>query len=137
MNRLLISIALLAGIMLAGSCNLLRPNRGESQVVERVSDEPVVQPIDDLSVIKPARGGDMGEEYAPRTLIITYDTIVGTAPLDSAIIDYGATVIYRYHMISGLAIRIPDDKDIHDAIKYFSSVEGVIAVNRDRIMHLH
>ena len=31
---------------------------------------------------------------------------------------------------------LPVDKDIHEAIRYFSQVEGVLAVNRDRIYHL-
>lgn len=81
--------------------------------------------------------GTGGEEFAPYTLIISYDTIVGTAPLDSAIEAYGAEVKYRYRIINALAITIPEDKDIHEAIRYFNQVEGVIAVNRDRINRLH
>ena len=126
MDRLLITIALLAGIMLASSCSLLRPGRGEARTGDLTIDRPVVT-HNDLG----------GEEFAPVTLIISYDTIVGTAPLDSAITAYRAEVIYRYRIINALAIRIPDGKDIHEAIRHFEKVEGVLAVNRDRIYHLH
>ena len=127
MNRNLITIALLAGLMLASSCNLLRPNRGEAYAGDLIADRPVVLPDEGIG----------GEEYAPYTLIISYDTIVGTTALDRAIETYGAEVKYRYRLINALAITIPEDKDIHDAIRYFSRIEGVLAVNRDRINHLH
>ena len=126
MNRNMITIALLAGLMLASSCNLLRPNRGEAQTGDLIIERPVVMPDESIE----------GEEYSPYTLIISYDTIVGTAALDSAIRSYGAEVKYRYHFVNALAITIPQDKDIHDAIRYFSRIEGVLAVNRDRIYHL-
>ena len=93
-----------------------------------------VEPVSGFPVV-PAQGKD--EMYAAHTLIINYDPDVGCNALDSAIRAYGAEVKYRYRIINALAITIPEDKDIHEAIKYFSSVEGVIAVNRDRIMHLH
>ena len=127
MNRTLITTALLAGITLASSCTFLRPDRGEARTGDLTIDRPVI-----------TQGKDMGgEEFAPFTLIISYDTIVGTAPLNSAITAYRAEVIYRYRIINALAIHIPEDKDIHDAIRYFEKVEGVLAVNRDRIYHLH
>ena len=123
----LITIALLAGIMLAGSCNLLHPNRGEVRTGDLIIDRPVV--------LTDERVGE--QEFAPYTLIISYDTIVGTAPLDSAIVAYGAEVKYRYRIINALAITIPENKDIHEAIRYFRRIEGVLAVNRDRINYLH
>lgn len=127
MNRLLITIALLAGITLASSCKLLHPNRGEAHTGNLIVDRPVVMPDE----------GVEGQEFAPYTLIISYDTIVGTAPLDSAIKAYCAEVKYRYRIINALAIVIPRDKSIHEAIQYFRAIEGVIAVNRDRINYLH
>ena len=121
-----ITIALLAGLTLASSCNLFRPNRGEARTGDLIIDAPIVLPDKGIG----------GDEFAPHTLIISYDTIVGTAPLDSAIKAYGAEVKYRYRIVNALAITIPEDKDIHEAIRYFSQVEGVLAVNRDRIYHL-
>jgi len=76
-------------------------------------------------------------EYAPSTLIIFYDATVGKKPLLKAIKKYGAEVIYDYRTFNGMAIRIPDDKDIHRAMDYFQQVKGVLTVNRDRVVHLH
>jgi len=122
------TIALLAGLALASSCNLLHTGRGQARVEALADGQPIVQPI--------VTDGE-SEEFAPYTLIISYDTIVGTAPLDSALAAYGADVKYRYRIINALAITIPPDKDIHEAIRYFSRIEGVLAVNRDRIYHLN
>ena len=121
-----LTIALLAGLTLASSCNVFCPNRGEAQAGDLIIDSPIVLPDKGIG----------GEEFAPYTLIISYDTIVGTAALDQAVDSYGAEVIYRYRIINAIAIRIPKDKDIHEAIKYFNQIEGVLAVNRDRIYHL-
>ena len=70
------------------------------------------------------------------TLIIMYDSAIGIDPLLKATEKYKASIIYRYNNINGIAIKIPTGKDIEDAIKYFKSVEGVITVNRDRIVRL-
>lgn len=75
-------------------------------------------------------------QFSPRILIISYDKEVGKGPLLKAIKDYGAEIIYDYSIIPGMAIRIPEGKDIHDAIKYFKKVKGVVAVERDHIYHL-
>ncbi len=111
-----LTIALLAGLMLASSCNLLRTGRGQAQVTERPDNRPATDPVVD-------DGNSSGEEYAPHTLIISYDPEVGTAALDSAVSALGATIIYRY-------------KDIHDAIRSLSATDGVLHVSRDRIYHL-
>jgi len=82
------------------------------------------------------RVGD-GEMYSPSTLIISYDTTVGKDSLLAAVERYQAELIYNYRIINAIAIRIPEGTSIQDAITYFQAVPGVIAVNRDRIMHLH
>lgn len=119
------TVALLAGIGLASSCHSSR--------------DVTTQPAYNSATSRTTRGSEQvdGEMYSRSTLIINYDTEVGVAALDSAVVDYGAEVIYRYHYMNGIAVRIPDDKDIDDAITFFRRVEGVIAVNRDRIMQLH
>jgi len=133
-GKLLIPIVLLAGLVLASSCNSTK------QVIQPIDDDSRVTPIDAIenrTVIDESKPPISDEEmFAPHTLIISYDTEVGTAALDSAIIFYGAEVIYRYRIINAVAIRIPDDKDIHVAIKFFELVKGVVAVNRDRKMQL-
>ena len=75
-------------------------------------------------------------EYSPNTLIIMYDEAVGKEPLLEAIEAYGAEVKYDYSLIPGMAIRIPDGKDIRDAITFFRKVRGVTSVERDRIIRL-
>ena len=65
-----------------------------------------------------------------------YDTEIGKEPLQNAVKQYGAEIIYDYSIIPGMAIRIPEGKDIHEAIEYFKKVKGVVSVERDRIYHL-
>lgn len=96
------------------------------------------KPVAELSVrpLVEAREGWGGIEYAPSTLIIMVDAEVGKEPLRKAIEKYGATIIYDYSIIPGMAIRIPDDKTLEEAIVYFKKVRGVVSVERDRITRL-
>ena len=75
-------------------------------------------------------------DVSPNTLIIMYDEEIGKEPLLKAVEAYGAELIYDYSIIPGIAIRIPDGKDIHDAIAYFKKIQGVTSVERDHIYHL-
>ena len=50
--------------------------------------------------------------------------------------DYGATILYDYSIIPGVAVRIPEGKDIIEAIEYFAGIKGVTSVERDHIYHL-
>ena len=76
------------------------------------------------------------EDFSPTTLIIMYDSIVGKEPLLKAIKDYKAEIIYDYHIIPGMAIKKPDDKTLDEAIELFRRVDGVVSVERDRIIRL-
>jgi len=76
------------------------------------------------------------DQFSPRTLILMYDVTVGKEPLKKAFADYGAEVIYEYSIINGFAIRIPEGKDIHEAMEHFKKVEGCLSVEPDRIHHL-
>ena len=58
----------------------------------------------------------------------------GKGPLLRAVKSYGAEIIYEYHIISGIAIKVPGD--ILQAIAFFANVKGVTAVERDHIYHL-
>ena len=108
-------IPLLAALALVLSCSTQKP--------VAVIDNP--QPV-------------LGDEtdVSPNTLIIMYDTEAGKEPLLKAVEQYGAELIYDYSIIPGIAIRIPDGTDIHEAIAFFRKVKGVISVERDRIYHL-
>lgn len=76
------------------------------------------------------------ERYSPNTLIIMYDTEIGKEPLLAAIKEYQAEIIYDYSIIPGMAVRIPAGTNIHVAIACFKKVEGVVSVERDRIIRL-
>ena len=89
---------------------------------------------DSSTVVKPPR--DAIGEYSPTTLIISYDAQVGKQPLLDAIEASGAQVIYDYKMISGMAIKKPDNMTLDEAIAYFKKVKGVTHVERDRIIRL-
>jgi hypothetical protein len=138
--NILITIALLASLMLAGSCNSSQPdsqvtvNQSMITTPQIVNDSIESRSMTDDSL--PALPDPEDEMFSPNTLIISYDTEVGTAHLDKAIEACGAEVIYRYNNIHAVAIRLPGGKDIHQAIDHFNQVKGVIAVNRDRKMRL-
>ncbi len=76
------------------------------------------------------------ELYAPHTLIIMYDGKDGKKNLMKAVKAYGATVIYDYKIINGIAISLPEDRDLHQARAWFQKVKGVLSVNYDQIYHL-
>jgi hypothetical protein len=75
-------------------------------------------------------------DVSPDRLIIMVDEEIGKDPLKDAIKKYGAEILYDYSIIAGMAIKIPEGKDIQDAIKYFKEVKGVVSVERDHIYHL-
>ena len=106
---------LLTALIMAISCG--------TQKQTLVIDEPL-----------PVHGDEI--DVTPNTLIIMYDTEIGKEPLLAAVEAYGAELIYDYSIIPGIAIRIPEGKDIRDAINYFKKVQGVISVERDQIIHL-
>lgn len=74
--------------------------------------------------------------YSPRTLIIFYDQRIGDKELLKAVKHYKAEIIYQYKTMNGIAITIPKDKTLEESIRYFESVKGVLAVNKDYIYKL-
>lgn len=74
--------------------------------------------------------------FSPSVLIIMVDAETGKGPLKEAIKAYKAELIYDYQNINGVAIRIPNNRTMDEAIKYFENVKGVISVQRDEIMQL-
>lgn len=74
--------------------------------------------------------------YHRGVLIIYYDKSVGAGPLLKAAERYGSEIIYRYNIISGVALRVPENKSDEEAIAYYKKVKGVLQVARDRIYHL-
>ncbi|MDO5656327.1 MAG: hypothetical protein Q4G27_09330 [Flavobacteriaceae bacterium] len=71
-----------------------------------------------------------------RNLIIYYQPDLGKAPLMQAVEDFGAELIYEYKALRGIAIRIPEEKSMEQALLYFKKVKGVLSVHRDEIKRL-
>lgn len=76
------------------------------------------------------------EMFSPDRLIIMYDQQTGKEPLLKAVEEYRAEILYDYSIIPGIAIRIPEGTDIRKAMAWFKNVEGVVSVERDRIIRL-
>ena len=80
--------------------------------------------------------GQQDARFDSRVLIIFYDKEVGDKPLLESLSTYDAELVYSYEILGGIAINIPPDKDILEAIEYFKSVKGVLSVERDRKVEL-
>ena len=76
------------------------------------------------------------QEYSCNKLIIYYNSKKSKARLLKAIKSYKAEIIYIYHNFNCIAISIPDDKKLEDAILYFQKVKGIVAVDKDYIEQL-
>ena len=69
-------------------------------------------------------------------LIIFYDAQTGSAPLLKAVKTSGASLIYEYKNLNGIAIRPSSKTKIEDAIAYFKKINGVLSVEQDRLLKL-
>lgn len=74
--------------------------------------------------------------HSDSTLIIFYDGAGGKKSLMRAIKKYGATVLYDYSSMNGVAIKLPQGKNVDDAKAHFEKVKGVVQVNYDKIVQL-
>ena len=70
------------------------------------------------------------------SLIVFYDPKVGREPLEKAVEEYGAKVMYDYKSFNGMAIALPNGKNMIAAKQHFAKVKGVTQVNFNRIAHL-
>ena len=68
--------------------------------------------------------------------ITHYDREIGKEYLLKSVQNYRAELLYDYDNINGIAIKIPSDKSIREAIRYFQQVKGVLSVNRDEVMQI-
>lgn len=82
-----------------------------------------------------ARQAPEAPRVSPSTLIIWYNHKYKKKLL-KAIKKYKAEIIYDYKNFNGVAIKIPEGKDIDKAQKHFQKVKGVLSVNRDQIMNI-
>ena len=75
-------------------------------------------------------------EHSPTNFIVTYDSVVGKAPLLRAIEQYDVSIIYDYHLIHGMALRKSDTMTLEETMARFRQVEGVLTVEYDHIIRL-
>lgn len=73
---------------------------------------------------------------AHENLIIYYDPEVGNEALLKAAKQYGSEILYIYENITGIAVTVPHDKPLQDAIKYYESINGVLSVTKDMKVQL-
>ena len=85
-----------------------------------------IQPIDHKYV----------PEHSANVFLVMYDAEIGKQPLLNAIKDYKVEIIYDYRMMSGMALKKPDDKTLEETIAFFKRVKGVVSVEYDRVYHL-
>ncbi len=72
-------------------------------------------------------------QYNSNTLIVYFDTSVGNKPIFAAAKKYGSEIIYQYNVINAVALTIPPNTNINEAITYYQNVKGVLQVNRDKV----
>ena len=70
-------------------------------------------------------------------LIIFYDANVGEKSLIEAVKAYNVELVYHYKQLNGIAIRLPAEKNVDEAIRYFEQIKGVLGVSQDRVNQLH
>ncbi len=119
---------LCVALVLTVSCKAKQGNLQERAIVAETAEADT---LDDADVLNATT-----ELYSQNTLIIFYDAKQGKDALKKAIKDYGAEIMYDYNSINAMAIRLPEGKNVHEAKKLFKKVEGVTAVNLDRINQL-
>lgn len=76
----------------------------------------------------------VAEEVAPHNLIIFYEPQTGDAELLKAAEKYGSEVLCEYKNFNGIAVTVPRERSIPDAIKYYEQVKGVLSVTQDRLL---
>lgn len=78
----------------------------------------------------------MNESHENENLIIYYEPGAGNGELLKAAKRYGSEVLYVYQNINGIAVTVPRDKTVTDAMKYYGKIKGVLSVTQDRKLQL-
>lgn len=76
-------------------------------------------------------------ETPGENLIIYYDPKAGNETLLNAAKIYGSDVLYVYKIINGIAVTVPKNKSVSDAIKFYEKIPGVLSVNKDQKLQLN
>ena len=62
---------------------------------------------------------EIEQQYSPNILIICYQPDIGREPLLKKIKEYNAEIINDLKIMKSISIKIPENKEIEDAIEYF------------------
>lgn len=76
------------------------------------------------------------DNAANENLIIYYSPDTGNEGLIEAAEKYGSKILYVYKNINGVAVTVPKNKTVTEAMKYYKKVNGVLSVTRDQKMQL-
>lgn len=80
---------------------------------------------------------DSNKAQYNRNLIIYYDAQTGNRHLLNAVKIQGFPILYRYKNFNAVTVRVPQKKNIEQAIQHFEKIKGVLQVSRDHIMAVH
>ena len=109
------------------------------RIVERriFEDElkPLIEKGQTLRTIVPTHKDDI-QEHSPNVFLIMYDAEVGKEPLLKAIKEYKCEIVYDYGIITGMALKKPEDKTLEETMHYFKKVKGVTNVEYDHVIRL-
>lgn len=78
----------------------------------------------------------VSDKTAGENLIIYYSPDCGNTELLKAAEKYGSRILYVYKNINGIAVTVPKDKTLQDAMKYYRNINGVLSVSPDGKMQL-
>ena len=96
---------------------------------------PLIEKGQTLRTIVPIHKDDI-QEHSPNVFLIMYDAEVDKEPLLKAIKEYKCEIVYDYGIITGMALKKPEDKTLEETMQYFKKVKGVTNVEYDHIIHL-
>ena len=109
------------------------------RIVERSIFEnelkPLIEKGQTLRLIAPIKKDDF-REHSPNVFLIMYDAEVGKESLLKAIKEYKCEIVYDYDIITGMALKKPEDKTLEETMQYFKTVKGVTNVEYDHIIRL-
>lgn len=90
-----------------------------------------------ISLLSGCSTAKTAKESVPnQNLIICYEPKTGNKDLLHAAKKYGSEVLYVYKNINGIAVSVPKNKNLPDAIKYYENVKGVLSVTKDEQLRL-
>lgn len=97
--------------------------------------KPLIEKGQTLRTILPIHKDDI-QEHSPNVFLIMYDAEVGKEPLLKAIKEYKCEIVYDYGIITGMALKKPEDKTLEETMQYFKKVKGVTNVEYDHVIRL-